>query len=386
MKSISYWEQSTFFSNIDVAIIGSGIVGLSAAIYLKKISPNLKVTVIERGVLPSGASTKNAGFACFGSMTELVDDLRNRSENAVFNLVEKRWKGLQKLRNLLGDQAIGYQHFGGYELFLPHDENVFHECLSHTHQFNLHLKEITGKKQTFQLRDGQINNFGFAKTKHLIFNSAEGQIDTGRMMKSLISKARGLNIEILNGLKVIKLEELGNKVKLRFSGGFSLVAKKTIVATNGFAAQLLDGLDLKPARNQVLVTEAIPDLPFQGCFHIDRGYFYFRSIDSADGKTKRILFGGGRNLAPAEETTSEFGQTSLIQTRLEQMLREIIFPKRQLKIEMRWSGILGIGESKKPILKKISPSIIVAIRLGGMGVAIGSLTGEDASRIVLEEL
>lgn len=50
-------------------------MGLNAAIHLKKKHPIAKVIVFERGSLPSGASSKNAGFACFGSPSELLDDI-----------------------------------------------------------------------------------------------------------------------------------------------------------------------------------------------------------------------------------------------------------------------------------------------------------------------
>ena len=81
---LSYWEKNTFFTEIDVTIIGSGIVGLHAAIYLKLMRPQLKVVVVDRGFLPYGASTRNAGFACFGSVSELLDDLSREDEDTVF--------------------------------------------------------------------------------------------------------------------------------------------------------------------------------------------------------------------------------------------------------------------------------------------------------------
>ena len=80
---LSYWERETFFKKLDVAVIGSGIVGLAAAIHLKTQNPGLQVAILERGPLPVGASTRNAGFACFGSMTELIDDLTRMSEDDV---------------------------------------------------------------------------------------------------------------------------------------------------------------------------------------------------------------------------------------------------------------------------------------------------------------
>ena len=52
-------------------------------------------------MLPQGASTKNAGFACFGSLSEIIDDLKSHSEEEVIQLVKKRVDGLQLLRETL---------------------------------------------------------------------------------------------------------------------------------------------------------------------------------------------------------------------------------------------------------------------------------------------
>ena len=77
--NFSYWENKELIGDNDIVIIGSGITGLSTAIHLKRTSPSLKILILERGVLPWGASTKNAGFACFGSLGEVLDDLQNTS-------------------------------------------------------------------------------------------------------------------------------------------------------------------------------------------------------------------------------------------------------------------------------------------------------------------
>jgi len=86
----SYWELKTWFSNIDFTIVGSGIVGLNCALELKKNHPKARVLILEKGMLPQGATTKNAGFACFGSLSELIDDLQSHSPEEVFDLVSKR--------------------------------------------------------------------------------------------------------------------------------------------------------------------------------------------------------------------------------------------------------------------------------------------------------
>ena len=168
MNAISYWEHSAYFSHLDVVVIGGGIVGLNAAICLKENAPQLKVTVLERGALPAGASTKNAGFACFGSMTELLADTEKRSENEVFELVKERWEGLKRLRNNLTDQAIRYQSLGGYELFFQQQEDSYQKCSSKLSHFNAILQEVIGVKEVFSSKDDLLPLFGFRKATHLL--------------------------------------------------------------------------------------------------------------------------------------------------------------------------------------------------------------------------
>jgi len=69
----SYWERDHFVHNIDFLIIGAGIVGYSTAIHLKQSNPGAKVIILERGNLPSGASSKNAGFNGKISDKDFVD-------------------------------------------------------------------------------------------------------------------------------------------------------------------------------------------------------------------------------------------------------------------------------------------------------------------------
>lgn len=374
---LSYWERETFFRQLDVAIIGSGIVGLTAAIQLKEQQPALRVAVLERGTLPFGASTRNAGFACFGSMTELLDDLQKQSENEVWALVERRWRGLQRLRERIGDKWLRYEELGGYELFRPQDEKIFQDCVAHRDYFNQQIKKITGYDNAYNVKDQHIAEFGFKNTNHLIINRLEGQLHTGRMIEALLQIAAAKGVILLNGLEIKNLEEYSNGVFIQTAEGWEIQANKILVATNGFAQRLFPELMVQPARNQVLITHPIANLPFKGAFHYDRGYFYFRDVEG------RILLGGGRNLAIDTEMTDEFGTTELIRNALTSLLKNVILPDRAFEIDTWWSGVLGIGDQKKPIIEEVQPNIFVAVRLGGMGVAIGSLVGEEAAGLIL---
>ncbi|MES2131275.1 MAG: FAD-dependent oxidoreductase [Bacteroidota bacterium] len=365
----SFWETKTYFKNIDLIVIGSGIVGLNSAISYKEKHKKANVLILERGILPLGASTKNAGFACFGSVSELLADIKNAGEDRVWQTVEMRIKGLELLRKRLGDKAIDYREYGGYELF--DNEVTFGNCAEQIHFLNKNIKSFTKSKQTYCVKNEKIGDFGFKNIKGLIYNKKEGQIDTGCMMQHLIELAVSMGIKLLNTVKVTGLEDLKTYVNLKTSVG-EINTKKVIVATNGFATELLALKDVKPARAQVLVTKPIKNLKLKGTFHYDEGYYYFRNIGN------RVLFGGGRNLDFKTETTTELKLNPKIQSRLNHLLKHVILAGTPFEIEQRWSGIMGVGNEKKPIIKKISPNIICAVRMGGMGIAIGSLVGKLA--------
>lgn len=365
--NLSYWEKKSWFDNVDFTIVGSGIVGLNCALHLKEKYPKSNILVLEKGILPQGASTKNAGFACFGSLSEIMEDLKNHSPEEVVELVNKRWEGLQLLRKILGDKAMDYQRFGGYELFT---DNLFEECAAQMESINLLLTPIF-KTNVFSFCE---NKFKFSNILDMyVFNQFEGQIDTGKMMLNLVQKVQTSGIKILNNINVENFIQNSNSVTIK-SNLLEFSTKNLFIATNGFAQQFLKE-DVKPARAQVIITKPIKNLQIKGTFHLDKGYYYFRNIDD------RILFGGGRNLDFKTEETTVFGQTKIVQNRLEELLKTTILPNTDFEIDFRWSGIMGVGNQKKAIVKTLNKNVFCGVRLGGMGVAIGSTIGKELAEL-----
>ena len=373
----SFWEKDTLLGPADLVVVGSGLVGLSAALEWKRQRPSDKVVVLERGFLPAGASTRNAGFACFGSPSELLDDLKDRNAEAVWELVERRWKGLLFLRQLLGDTHLDYFTTGSYEVFHETDDADYGTCMDALVDLNRELRAITGQEDVFVNRDAVIGSLGFRHVKHLLFNKLEGQLHPGKMIDRLVHLAQESGVRIITGASVQGLEIHGDRYHLQLTETFTYQAEHILVATNGFARQLLPELELKPARNQVLITAPIPDLQVKGCFHYDRGYVYFRNVGN------RLLLGGGRNRHAEQEQTDQFGLTANIQDYLVELLNTHYLPGIPFSIEESWSGILGLGTHKSPIFRFLKERVFVAVRLGGMGVALGAGLGTDAAREML---
>ena len=371
INQLSYWERTTYFEGIDLLIVGAGIVGLSTAIAVKKKYPQWKIVIVERGYLPSGASTKNAGFACFGSPSELFEDLKTIPENQVWETFNARYSGLKTLFELVDPLKIEYNACGSYDLLRTNDEDIDPDFIAY---LNNESQKITKKDKTYLTENDPNRKFGFRGLKTAYFNSVEGSINTGKLIEQLHQKAIQAGISILFGMECQKYDATKDGVLITLSIG-EMKVDRLIICSNGFAAQLVDE-DVIPARAQVLITKPIPNLSLNSTFHMDKGYYYFRSINN------RILLGGGRNLDINGDTTTDLATTEHIQTALQNILDEIIMPNQDVEIDYSWSGIMGVGKSKQPIVKKIADNVYVGIRMGGMGVAIGAAVGQQLSELI----
>lgn len=373
----SIWERNNFL-HYDVVVIGGGIVGLCTAYYIRERFPQYNIVILERGLIPTGASTKNAGFACMGSPSELLDDLTRMTEDEVLELFLYRRRGLERLKELVGTEKIGYAQNGSFELLRKEEGHIL-EQLDHLN----HILQSELQTNAFTIRNEYIQEFGLNQNEihALIQNNCEGELDTGKMMKNLMLKVLACGIEIKTGCYVTSVQEDHENVMIHCETHPDLPAitfstQVLCICNNGFAKQLLPAYDVVPGRGQVLITHPIPSLPFKGIFHFDKGYYYFREYQ------QRVLFGGGRNLDFEGETTTELALNTLIQKDLEEKLRELILPNREVEIDSQWSGIMAFGATKQPILKQHSSRIFVGVRMGGMGVAIGSEVGFRLSQML----
>lgn len=372
IEQLSFWEQKEYIENIDFLVVGAGIVGSSTALHLKMRYPDSKIVILERGFLPCGASTKNAGFASFGGPVELMDDLKKQDAALVWDTVLARYEGLVYLRELLGDQAMDYQQNGGWDLITLEQNNIANEVRDQLTSMNEEFIKITGRKGFFEDKKA-VDTFGFAGVDTAFKIALEGQIDTGKMMYRYHQLLIEAGIKILYGISVLSIDKDNCSVVTTIG---EMKATKIAVTTNGFTKQLLNDEDVLPARAQVLVTSPIPNLKIKGTFHYDFGYYYFRNFEN------RILLGGARNMDISGETTYEMTTTPLIQNRLKEMLTKMIVPNTEFSIDYQWSGIMGLGKSKFPIIKKINETIAVGARLGGIGVALGTNVGKKLAELM----
>jgi glycine/D-amino acid oxidase-like deaminating enzyme len=438
----SLWDAS--FLSADVIIVGAGIIGISAAIELVQRDRSLRCVVLERGFSPSGASTRNAGFACFGSLSEIAHDIDLMGRDAAFDLVRRRVDGLRILRDRCGDDAMGYEEHGGHELFFGD-----HAALARIDKVNALLRPLFNA-DAFALRNDLISSFGFSdRVTSLVYTPFEGTIDSGRMISALWGRALEQNVSIRTGVTCTRVRESGSqgvstseRTRHPREGGEPAPSRHPRegrdpapsrhpreggnpapsrhpreswdpapsrhpseswdpVRQSGYTVDVLvSGEPYTLHANNVIVAvngmfgDVLPTLkneiiPGRGQVLVTepldsvpfKGSFHFdEGYYYFRNVGSRVLLGGGRNTDFEGERTTSLETTEALQAHLESLLRTVILPDSTVAIDHRWAGTMAFTADKQPRVMSLSPGLVVAFGCNGMGVALGSEIGRRASR------
>lgn len=393
-KTYSYWEK-LYFEKTDWLVIGAGLVGLQCAIEIKNEFPRKRVVVIDQGAQGSAASLKNAGFACFGSAGELLDEIQRSGKEAALDLYLKRYYGIQRLMEKFGADTIGFEPNGGYEVFTESEKDKLELILAQLSNLNRELQEgLQFSHLVGKLKQGgkesnlnspifdcvNVSDLGMNVCSTAIFAKSEGPIQTHRLYRSVRAMAMEVGVEVCEGYRVGSFEETVGEVSVYTDLGEVIKTQHLLVCTNGFTRDFDTSVAVVPARGQVFVTEPLPWSPLRGIYHADDGYIYFRNVGD------RILIGGGRNMDMVSEETTEMSTNIKIREYLRNYLQEVVLPRRtsdkDISFDYEWSGIMGMGPQRTPIVSSESNRVYRAVRMGGMGVALSAWVAEEMVSII----
>lgn len=376
MSSLSIWEQESFYAPKDIIIVGAGLMGLWTAWELLQRKPSLSIVILERNSTPLGASTRNAGFACFGSPTELMSDMETMGIHEMLTVVEMRYRGIEKIKQHFSDEAIGFEHCGGYEC-VNKDSRFWPAFDDRISQLNKLLKDITGHRSVFKYAGDKLSGLGLQHFDTLIENSTEAALHSGKLVQALTRQLLAMGVTILPGFTVKEWQKHSNGFKVVSANDQCISGTRLIFCTNAFSSTLLDTVNIEPGRGQIILTSPIPDLPMKGTFHFDEGYYYWRHLGN------RILLGGGRNADFNGETTTDLKGSDIIRNTLAAFLQKHLAPSIQYTIEHSWSGIMGFTENKLPFNAYVKEGAYLAVACNGMGVALTPVIAEKVASDIL---
>ena len=362
----SYWQKTLFDQNWDVLIIGAGFSGLNTAIDCIEREPKMKVLVVDPAMGQHSASVRNAGFACFGSLSEFLHDVDLMGQERAASLLRQRNLGVAKIAHFCKGEQNVFRQCVAHEVFMPGNRAIWEKCMAQIDKVNSLLREIGLNGQTYTISaNTQVENaIGSIHIK------GEGQINPERLHHMLWQKASALGVQFLFD-KASNIES-GDKPVVHLSSGVELKSRYVVNAVNGFDESLHAHSSVKPARAQVLITSEVEDMPYEGNYHMDEGFYYFRNVG------KRLLLGGGRNLDIDGETTTELLLSEPIQQHLMNLIRNELLPGREVSIEHQWSGIMGMRADKHPQLETDGNCLSLA-GMSGMGVALSFVLSEEAA-------
>lgn len=371
----SVWEQESFYAPADIIIVGAGFTGLWSAWHLLEKDPHLNILLLESGRIPEGASSRNAGFACFGSLTELLDDVNNSGIDAMLTLAEMRYRGLSKLQQFATAATIDLEFSGGFELL---DEKLFpsSSIADSIAWINGLLRKFLPAQDCFREANHLLNDYKFHGFSRLLENRFEGTLHSGKLLLSLTQRLIARGVRILHNHRVSEYKKTGSGLVVCV-GEQQISCHSLLLCTNAFTDNIYGGLDIVPARGQVLLVRTEKPIVFRGGFHYNCGYYYFRELNGC------LLLGGARNAAFDEEQTQFQGLNPLIQQELANFLSTRLIPGQSYRIENQWSGIMAMGSVKAPLIQAIDDRVFVAVRMSGMGVALAPVAAELVADLLL---
>lgn len=371
----SYWESDSYVSACDLIIVGGGLTGMLSAFHYIRRYPNKKVRILESGPFPFGASTRNAGFACFGSPTELLSDLEVSGYSETLTRLEMRIRGLEFYRTILPPEQFDYQPSGGYEVFRKSDLGLFQSTADRLQEINELLAEFYSEP-VFTVQS--VETFGMSLHREGFFNSREGMLHPGKLCMALEKLLINAGVEFRHGVSVSQWNREKHGFEVLDQNGMIWKSEQGLITTNGLTRDLLPEANIYPARGQVIVTAPIPSLRIKGTFHLDEGYWYFRNIGN------RLLLGGGRHLDVKAERTAERVNSDIILNALVELMGETLLPGASFKIDHQWAGTMAFGQDneKTPVIERLSERCVVAARLGGMGVAMAPVIAGKAIDLI----
>lgn len=370
----SIWEKASLLTS-DFVIIGAGFTGLYAAMELLEKHPSKRVVILERGNFSRGASTRNAGFACFGNISEILLDLQDSPEDEVYALMADRYRGLKKIQKMFGENRVDLNFDGSHEIFSAKNESDWHMAMDYLPRANQLMLEATGIKGVFH-PVGKPQELPFRSAIGAIGNPYEGHLNTGKLYRMAWQRATRMGAEIYGGAEVKSWLRQGNHLMVEVPSLGSIRASQLFICNNAFAARLIPEAAVLPARGQVLVSAPMQH-HLKGIYHFDHGYYYWRALGD------RILIGGARNMDAETEQSYEWHLNAKIQAELYRFVKEeVLQQKEDFSVDYRWSGTMGFGPAKSPIVKTISPGVHLGVRLGGMGVALSSVLAERIAALV----
>ena len=335
---------------VDVAVIGAGITGVSCALALAR--GGLRVRVHDARGIAEGASGRNGGFALRGGAARYDVARETYGAEAAKRLWQRTEAALDRLEAVAGD---AFRRTGSLRLAADNEERD---------EIRLEYEALRDDGFAAEWRD-ELTHLR-PEFRGAIFHPHDGSLQPGRFVRGLAAEAAAEGVAFREHHQIASLDELD--------------AEQVVIATDGSGRGLLPELDdaIWPARGQVITTEPLSERLFDCPHYARHGFDYWQQL--ADG---RIVLGGFRDFSILTEMTDDETTTAPIQEALDMFLVELLgyLPN----VTHRWAGIFGLTQDLLPLVGRVPghEGVWIAAGYSGHGNVLGFMCGELVASALL---
>ncbi len=363
----------------DIAIIGAGFAGLTAAWRIREINPDAQVIVLEAGRVADGPAGRNSGF-----MIDLPHDLSSDSYGGESSDRDRRETELNRA-------AIRYAAGIATTLELPLE--VFNPCgkinAAATQRGDANNREYAEHLHSLEEPYEMLDATGMAQLTGTSFYTS-GLYTPGTVMLQPAAYIRGLASGLINGAAVYEnspatgFRQQGDRWEITTPDG-AVSTEKIILANNGHAESFgFFRRQLMHVFTYAAMTEPVPEgslggEPTWGVTPADPMGTTVRRINGIGGN--RLVVRSRFTANPSMEV-SERGLASA-SALLEKKFRQRFPMLKRLPMAWRWAGHLCLSLNNVPAHGEVAPGVFSAICQNGLGAAKGTLAGMSAAELAL---
>ena len=356
----------------DVIVIGAGICGLSTAWHLR--NQGLSVIVLESRGVAFSATGRNAGFILQGTAERYNRAIEQMGRPLAKSIHQYSLENHRLMKELITEENIQCEYQQRGSLQLASSDAEIKELLE-----SARLLEEDGfsvERRTDSELGEPYCSAGFSMG---IFLPEDAELHPVQFCLSIAQKLRSAGVQIFENSHVHSIDS-SDGVQIQTTDAI-LSSEIAILCTNAKLGELLPSYRhvVSPVRGQMLCTAPVAPI-FEQPIYADHGYDYWRQTP-----TGNIVLGGWRNLDP----DSEVGHEEILHDNIQEEMHSFLRRFRGLediKIEARWSGIMGFSLDGLPLVGAVpgSHNILIGAGFTGHGFGFAWLAGRSLAELILE--
>ncbi len=389
LQEHNYWLTTAEFpktesrplpARVDVAVIGAGFTGLSAARTLAK--RGAKVAVFESETIGWGASSRNGGMVLTGMKLGVNKLISMYGRDLTRRMYAASLATIDCVEQIIREEAIDcdFSRCGHLEVACKqkHFDDYARQVEVIAREFN-HKLRVVQKPELHAEIGSTIYHGGMV-------DEISAGANPARYVVGLARAALKAGAEIFEHTRVEELQRESQRGesgwKISTSRG-ELWARDVFVATSGYTSRATPALQKKiiPIGSFIITTEVLPEAlahelsPRNRMIYDSKNYLYYYRLTP----DRRMLFGGRAAFFPENDQTIRQSAEILRRGMID------VYPQlRDAKVEYVWGGTLDFAFDVMPHAGQID-GMYYALGYAGHGVAMATYQGQKIAELIAAE-